>query len=67
MSDFRRRLFEEYTGLQAKLTKLDLFMVTEEFQELPEVDRKDLAEQRGHMKDYETVLGRRVSRLCNNA
>jgi hypothetical protein len=67
MSDFRRRLFEEYTSLHAKLTNLDLFMVTEEFQALPDVDRKDIAKQRGHMKDYETVLGRRVSRLCNNA
>lgn len=67
MSDFRSRLFDEYGELQRRIEKLKSFIVGAEYDELPEIDRKDLKEQLGYMESYCAVLSRRVSRQCNNA
>lgn len=67
MSDFRSRLFEERTSLADKIKKLESFILSQPFEDLDQVDRKDLKEQLQHMKAYDDVLLRRVSRLCNNA
>lgn len=67
MSDFRSRLFSEYSDLQVKIEKLKEFVIGEKYDALPEIDRKDLKEQLGHMVKYCEVLSRRVSRQCNNA
>lgn len=67
MSDFRSRMFQEYTELRQKIEKLSGFIISDAYDKLPEIDRGDLKEQLRHMQDYETVLSRRVSRQCNNA
>lgn len=67
MSDFRARLFDEQTDLHLKIEKLEKFILSDKYDTLPQVDRKDLKEQLGHMKAYHTVIMRRCSRQCNNA
>ena len=66
MSNFRARLHMEFSELQIKKDKLMDFIADDKFDTLTEIDRKDLLEQLKHMKGYESVLGRRVSRLCGN-
>lgn len=67
MSDYRARAMQEHSELNQKIEKLKGFIVGEAYDELPEVDRKDLKAQLGHMEGYFSVLNRRVSRMCNNA
>jgi len=66
MSDFRSRLYEEHSELNQRTEKLKNFIVSEKFDDLPEVDKVDLKEQFKHMEAYSSVLNRRVSRCCNN-
>jgi len=56
------RVVAEYADLSAKLDRLGRFILTDKFEDLPEVDRRDLREQRGHMLAYEAVLERRLER-----
>lgn len=65
MSDFRARLMSEYSELQIRLEKLKEYILTPAYDSLPEIDRKDLKAQLGHMQRYHDVLSRRCSRLCN--
>ena len=67
MSDFRVRLFDEYTQLTQRIERLKAFILSPQYDTLPEIDRTDLKEQLGHMEGYFKVLTRRVSRQCNNA
>ncbi len=67
MSDFRARLHTEFSDLTIKVDKLKDFIVSEQYDKLPEIDRKDLKEQFLHMSGYLAVLNRRVSRLCGAA
>lgn len=67
MSDFRSRLFNEYSELQQRITKLKSFILGDVYDTLPDIDRQDLKEQLGYMERYCEVLSRRASRQCNNA
>jgi hypothetical protein len=67
MSDFRARLFEEESQLRQRAEKLEVFIISDKYDTLPEIDRKDLKEQLKHMKAYLSVLMRRVSRQCGAA
>ncbi len=51
----------------ADLEKLKEFILTDKFDALPEIERKDLKAQLGHMQGYHDVLSHRVSRQCNSA
>ena len=64
MSDFVSRLFDEHGDLNRKIEKLTAFITSTEYNNLPEIDRKDLTEQLDHMRAYFIVLTRRVSRQC---
>lgn len=66
MSDFVGRLFEEHSQLSIKIEKLESFILSDKYDQLPEIDRTDLKEQLKHMKGYFSVLYRRVSRQCGN-
>ena len=66
-NDFRARLMIEHSELMERTDKLRDFIVKEQFDALPEIDRKDLKEQLRHMEAYADVLSRRVSRLCGDA
>ena len=67
MSDYRARMFTEYSELRKKIENLKEFIVSEKYDKLPDYDRTDLKEQLKHMESYYKVLGRRVSRQCNSA
>ena len=67
MSNFRSRLFKEHDDLISKVEKLKLFICSDRFETLPNIERKDLKEQLKYMDGYLGVIARRVSRLCNNA
>ena len=62
--DWVARLHQEFSELGMRLEKLDAFILSDKFDELPEIERKDLKEQRKHMKGYHDVLTRRISRRC---
>ena len=64
---FKTRLLTEYSQLQQRTEKLEAFISTAAFEELPKIDRDDLRAQLDHMKQYFKVLSQRVSRQCNNA
>ena len=61
---FRARLFLEHDQLVERIQKLVDFILTPGFDALPEIDRADLREQLQHMRAYQSVLSRRVSRQC---
>ena len=67
MSDFRSRLFEERTQLFSRIEKLKRFILSDAFDDLPEIERRALKEQLVHMQNYFAVLDIRVGRLCNSA
>ncbi len=68
MSDFRARLFQEHTQLRERIKKYEEFVLWDDkFRSLDEIEMGDLLDQLSHMRKYEEVLQRRVSRLCNNA
>lgn len=67
MADFKSRMFDEFSELQMRLEKLKEFILTDKFDALPEIERKDLKAQLGHMQSYHDVLSHRVSRQCNSA
>lgn len=56
------RLRREYHELLQRKSKLHAFILTDNFEDLPEVDRRDLREQRHHMDAYWRVIARRASR-----
>ncbi len=62
MSNYRERLFEEYSDLQVKVMKLEHFVLQDCYTDLPEIDQLALREQLGHMRNYLKVLSCRVSR-----
>lgn len=66
-NSFRARLFKEERELRQRIQSLQKFILGQEYEGLPEVDRNDLKEQLGHMLKYQTVLLRRVSRQCGAA
>ena len=65
MSDFKTRLVNEVKELTERTEKLNVFINTHKFNELPLIDREDLLEQLKYMKSYLKVLERRVSRLVD--
>lgn len=66
-NDYRGRAMQEHGELNQKIKKLKEFILSDKFDGLPEVDRKDLREQLQHMEAYFNVLNRRVSRMAGSA
>jgi hypothetical protein len=67
MRDFRARLSMEFSELTIRVDKLKSFIVSDKYDQLPEIDRKDMKEQLKHMEGYLKVLNCRVSRQCGNS
>lgn len=55
---------EEFIELGQKIKKLKDFIVSKDYDALPEIERTALKEQLGHMEAYRSVLNCRVSRMC---
>lgn len=62
MKNFRASLFYEYAELTKNMDDLYDFIVSTQYDELPEIDRKDMKEQLEYMRAYHSVLSRRVAR-----
>ena len=60
------RMLTELTTLNINLQKLEVFLKSELFSTLSDIEQKDLVEQSKAMKDYSWFLSRRVSRLGAN-
>jgi hypothetical protein len=58
-------MMDEYDQLSSRIEKLTSFIITDAFDDLPEIDRKDLKEQLQHMQGYFNVLSRRCWRHLN--
>lgn len=56
------RLFEEHSQLGLRLEKLENFVFSDKFNDLPEIDRAYLKTQLKYMKGYFNVLNHRLSR-----
>jgi len=63
MSNYKERLRDESTALKIKIEKLEEFIVSKGFDELPNIEREDLKQQYEHMQKYNLVLTRRIARL----
>ena len=57
------RVIKEKTELDARISRLTSFMLTEAFLALSRADQELLTEQRQHMLGYSTILGLRLSRI----
>ena len=63
MSDFKTRLQAEQSELQEKLTKLNSFIGTENFDKIDDVQKALLKTQAQAMVTYLTCLDQRLVRL----
>lgn len=59
---WQERLARELYSLRLRVGKLQTYVLTRPFHELPGEDKADLEEQLGHMERYLTVLKRRAKR-----
>ena len=66
MSEYRARAFDEYSQLTDRVEKLKEYIVSGDYDKLPQIEREALKEQLGYMRSYLEVLSKRVSRMCNN-
>ena len=67
MTTFISRMVKEFDELTGRIEKLNAFVISDQFNLLPEVDRVDLTEQLKHMDRYREVLSRRLSRFAGAA
>lgn len=61
MQPHQQRVVEEKAELDAKRAKLDLFVYTTTFDDLPLEERRRLNRQLTAMNDYSQVLGERLA------
>lgn len=59
------RVVHEYHALAEKFNALHKFIQTPMLGTLDELEQYDLVEQHGIMRDYLSVLGRRIRRFAN--
>lgn len=60
MQPFQQRVADEMRELRSKLDKLNQFVQTEMFNQLPEAEKARLQKQRGLMDEYANVLSERI-------
>ena len=62
---FLDRLKVEHKELMERINKLEPFLVTDSFEQLPIIDRTDLRMQLSVMQTYSSILRRRLERLSS--
>ena len=60
MQPFQQRVVDECRELRGRLDKLNQFVETEMFNQLPHVEKGRLLRQRSLMSDYADVLNERI-------
>lgn len=58
-----RKLEAEHASVNERFQRLDAFIMSDRYQELPAEDRVDLSAQWRYMDGYVSILMRRISRL----
>jgi len=66
MSDFKTRLFSEQSELEERIEKLTIFIETESFNDIDEMQQRLLRIQREAMITYLYCLDERIAVLNNN-
>jgi len=61
MTPFQQRVADEVRELRTKLDKLNQFVETDTFNQLPHVEKGRLLRQRSIMADYAEVLDERIA------
>jgi len=61
MQEFQKRVFEEKKALDDKLNRLNLFIGSEMFNELPDKDQMLLRRQENLMELYSDALAERIA------
>lgn len=61
MNAYQQRVREERAALNEKLNKLNTFMLTDDYENLPEAEQDRLTRQAAAMDDYATVLAERIA------
>jgi uncharacterized protein YydD (DUF2326 family) len=61
MQPFQQRVVEEVRELRGKLDKLNQFVQTEMFNQLPDAEKARMLKQRSLMSDYADVLDERIA------
>lgn len=61
MQPFQQRVVEECRELRGSLDKLNQFVETEMFNQLPHVEKGRMLRQRSLMNDYADVLDERIA------
>ena len=64
--EWQMRLFEEYSELMTRQTKLEAYTNTSAFQDLEFQDRQLLSAQLHTMKQYSYILSLRIARFTKN-
>ena len=59
---FLDRMQKELEELSEKVSKLNVFLRSEGFAKIPEIERQDLVEQHLYMSNYQGILARRIVR-----
>lgn len=63
---FTGRLYIEHAELKSKIDKLQIFIISDACDKLPQIERDSLKEQYEHMSKYFKALSCRVSRTASN-
>jgi len=63
MKGWQKRVMSEKTGVDENLKRLNDFMETDRFWELPNVDQSLLRHQATVMQDYSETLRKRIERF----
>lgn len=61
VKDYQQRVIDEVEELDEKIEKLDAFTGTDNFYSLPSVEQELLCKQLQHMRDYSSVLRKRIN------
>lgn len=60
MEDYQQRVLDEKTELDAKIQKLEVFLSTPIFDNMPRTARELLIIQYAYMGNYSTILSQRI-------
>ena len=63
MRDFEKKMLKEADKLAVRVNRIKLYMQSERFKNLPEVEQQDLKTQFEHMDAYLCVLCKRIVRI----
>lgn len=61
MEDYQDRVIKERQGLDANIGRLKLFIATDNFKDLTDIEKLLMLDQLMTMGDYSRILGKRIA------